>query len=161
MSLLNNNAVPVMALLHVTHEISLHTVHALFGRIEGLCTTCTPLHFGPGTMYKALEDHAMYKTFLDTSSTSQADPMRSIRVDYKGNSGMRQATINKNTERSLIWIFDGVINSVLYPGLVKENVIFHDYLRQHIVSIWEQSGDMTDVWEFVFICDAEVATTGD
>ena len=148
-SLLNKNAVPVVAILHGTHKISMHTLKAMFCSIEGLWSDWMPLYFGPGTMYKALEDHAMYKTFLDTSSTSQADSMRSIRVDYKGNSGMRQATIQKNTERSRIWRFDGVINSVLYPGLVKENVIFHDYLRQHIVSVWEQSGDMTDVWEFV------------
>ena len=59
-SLLNKNALPVVAILHGTHEISMHTVKAMFSSIEGLWSNWTPLHFGPETMYKALEDHAVY-----------------------------------------------------------------------------------------------------
>ena len=70
-SLLNKNAVPVTAILHGTHEINLHTVQAMFGRIEGFRAVWTPIDYGPGTMYRAFEDHPMYKTFLETSSTSQ------------------------------------------------------------------------------------------
>ena len=58
----NKNAVPVTAILHGTHEISIKTVQAMFARMEGLWTSWTPLYFGPGTWYKALEDHAMYET---------------------------------------------------------------------------------------------------
>jgi hypothetical protein len=46
-------------------------------------------------------------------------------------------------------MFEGVINSVLHPGLVNENVIFHYYFRQKIFSgnsVWEQSAEG---WEFV------------
>ncbi len=43
-----------------------------------------------------LEDHDMYQRFLDTSSTF--DPVIHLRVDYIGNSGIRQATLSKNTE---------------------------------------------------------------
>lgn len=70
-SLLNKNAVPVTAILHGTHEINLHTVQAMFGRIEGFRAVWTPIDYGPGTMYRAFEDHPMYKTFLETSSTLQ------------------------------------------------------------------------------------------
>jgi hypothetical protein len=44
---------------------------------------------------------------------------------------------------------EGVISSVLHPGLVNENVIFHDYFRQNMISgnsVWEQSAEG---WEFV------------
>ena len=68
-TLMSKAVVPVAAILHGTHEISLHTVQAMFGRSEGLCTSWTPLYLGPGTQYRALEDHAMYKNFLQTSST--------------------------------------------------------------------------------------------
>ena len=37
-SLANKNAVPVVAIVHGTHEISLPTVQAMFGRSEGLWT---------------------------------------------------------------------------------------------------------------------------
>jgi hypothetical protein len=148
-SLLNRNAVPVTAILHGTHEISLHTVQAMFGRIEGFWSAWKPLYYGPGTLYKALEDHAMYKTFLESSSTSQADPITHIRVDYTGNSGTRQATIAKLKARSRIWKFEGVINFVLQPGLLNEHEMFHDYLRHQILSGssgWQQSAD---AWELV------------
>jgi hypothetical protein len=147
LSLPNKNAVPVAAILHGTHEFSLTTVQAMLGRMEGLWTSWTPLYFGPGTVYKTLEDHAMYKTFLDTSSTF--DPVTHLRVDYLGNSGTRQATLYKNTERSRVWTFAGMIDSARHPGLFEENAIRHDYLRQRIVSgnsIWEQSAD---AWEIV------------
>ena len=148
-SLLNKNAVPVTAILHGTHEINLHTVQAMFGRIEGFRAVWTPIDYGPGTMYRAFEDHPMYKTFLETSSTLQADPITHIRVDYIGNSGTRQATIAKLRERSRIWKFDGAINFLLHPGLINEHKMFHNYLRHHILSgnsVWEQSAD---AWELV------------
>ncbi len=64
LSSLNNNAVPVMAILHVTHEISLHTVQALFGCIEGFWSAWTPIFSGPSILYTALEDLAT-KHFLN------------------------------------------------------------------------------------------------
>jgi hypothetical protein len=146
-SLANKNAVPVVAILHGTHEISLQTVQALFGRMEGLWTSWTPLYFGPGTLYKALEDHAMYQTFLDTSSTF--DPVKNLRVDYIGNSRIRQATLSKNAERSRVWTFAGVIDSARHPGLFNTYAIRHDYLRQRIISensVWDQSAD---AWEII------------
>ena len=148
-SLLNKSAVPVTVILHGTHEIGLHTVQAMFGRIEGFRSVWTPIDYGPGTMYRAFEDHPMYKTFLETSSTLQADPITHIRVDYIGNSGTRQATIAKLRERSRIWKFDRVINFLLHPGLINEHKMFHNYLRHHILSgnsVWEQSAD---AWELV------------
>jgi hypothetical protein len=89
----------------------------------------------------------MYQTFLATSSTF--DPANHLRVDYIGNSGIRQATLSKNSERSRVWTFAGVIDSARHPGLFEENAIRHDYLRQRIVSansVWEQSAD---AWEIV------------
>ncbi len=129
-SLLNPNAVPVTAILHGTHEISLHTVQAMFGRFQGCLSAWTPIYFGPGTLYKALEDHAMYKTFLATSSTLHADPVSHIRPDFTRNSGTRlgQATLQKFKERSRIWKFDGVIHFVLQSAHVNEHVMFHNYL---------------------------------
>jgi hypothetical protein len=145
LSMPNKNAVPVAAILHGTHEISLQTVQVLFCRMEGLWTSWTPLYFGPGTLYKALEDHDMYQTFLDTNSTF--DPVINLRVDYMGNSGIRQATLSKNTERSRVWTFAGVIDSAQHPGRFNTYAIRHDYLRQRIVSensVWDQSAD---AWE--------------
>ncbi len=75
----------------------------------------TPIYFGPGTLYRALEDHAIHKAFLESSSNLQADPITHIRVDFKGNSGIEQATFETFTERSRIWKFDGVIKYVLQP----------------------------------------------
>ena len=99
-SLLDKNAVPVTAILHGTHEIDLHTVQAMFGCIEGFRSVWTPIYYGQGTMYMSFEDHPMYKTFLETSSTLQTDPITHIRVEYIGNSGTRQATIAKLRELS-------------------------------------------------------------
>ena len=135
-SLLNKLAVPVVAILHGTHELSLNIVQAMFGRIQGFWSLWTPIDFGPGTLYKSLEDHAMFKAFLDSSSTSLTDPVSLIRVDYKGNSANKQAT-KKNAERSRIWKFDGTIDSVLQTGsgiVYQQQDLFHDYLRQRIIS---------------------------
>ena len=142
-SLANKDAVPVVALVHGTREISLSTVQAMFGRSEGLWTSWTPLYFGPGTQYRALEDHAMYKYFLKPSSTF--DP---IRVDCIGDSGTRQATLHKNTERSRVWSFAGVIDSAQHPGLFDECAIRHDYL-QRIVCGTSVSEQPADAWEIV------------
>jgi hypothetical protein len=144
--------------LYGTHEISLHTAKEMFGRVEGFWLAWTPICFGPGragTIYKALDDHAiiaMYKAFLKSSSTLhclQADPITHIRVDYKGNSGTRQATLGKFKERSQTWKLDGVLHFTSQPGLVYEHVKFHNYLRQRMISrnsVWEQSAD---AWELV------------
>jgi hypothetical protein len=81
-SLLNKNAVPVLAILHGTHEISLHTVQAMLGQIEAYCSAWAPIYLGPSTLYTALQDHghhAMYKAFLESSSTSQADIISHVR----------------------------------------------------------------------------------
>jgi hypothetical protein len=99
-SLNNKLAVPVVAILHGTHELSLNTVQAMFGRIQGFSSLWTAINFGPGTLYKALEDTAMFKAFLDSSSTSLTDPVSLIRVDYKGNSANRQATTKQNKQHS-------------------------------------------------------------
>ena len=80
-TLMSKAVVPVVAILHGTHEISLHTVQAMFGRIKGFQSMWTPIFYGPGTLYKAFEDHVMYKTFLDTSSTLLTDPITQIRVE--------------------------------------------------------------------------------
>jgi hypothetical protein len=55
-----------------------------------------PMYFGLGTPCKAftLADHAMYKTFLETSSTIHIDPVSAIRIDVKGNSFDMQTAIN-------------------------------------------------------------------
>ena len=87
------NAVPMVAILHGTHDISQNTVQAIFYSVKGFSAAWAPLHFGPGEKYRTLEDHAMYKTFLGLSSVS--DPTKDHRVDYKGNSGTRQATNKK------------------------------------------------------------------
>ena len=42
---------------------------------------------------KALEDHEMYQTFHETSSTFY--PVKNLRVDYIGNSRIRQATLSQ------------------------------------------------------------------
>ncbi len=96
LGLLNNNAVHVVAILHGTHEISLHTIQAVFGRIEGFWCSWTPIYIGPGTLYTAFDDHATYKhykAFLDTSLI----PITHITVDYTSNSEARQATKKKNS----------------------------------------------------------------
>ncbi len=70
-------------------------------------------------------------------STLLADCITQIRVDYKGDSGIKQATSNKLKERS----FDGLINCVFQPNLVNEHGMFYDYLRQRILSgnsVWGQ-----------------------
>jgi hypothetical protein len=48
-SLRCKDVVPVRAILHGTHEISLHTVQAMFGRIDGFAADWKPITFGPGT----------------------------------------------------------------------------------------------------------------
>jgi hypothetical protein len=126
-------AVPVVAILHGTHEISLHTVLAMFGRIKAFQSMWTPIYYGPGTVYKAFEDHVAYKTFLDSSSTLLADPITQIRVDYKGDSGIKEATSNKLKEQTRMWSFDGLINCVPEPNIVNEHGMFHDYIRQRIL----------------------------
>ena len=148
-SLCYKDAVPVTGIMHGTHEISLDTVKAMFGRIDGFIAAWTPMHFGPGLPCKAITDHAMYKAFLDTSSPIPTDPITNIRVDFRGILGTGHAVIHCLKERSRVWMLEGAINSVLHKGLVNENVIFHDYLRQHIFSgnsVWEQSAE---AWEFV------------
>jgi hypothetical protein len=124
--------------MHDTHIISLHTVQAMFGHIEYFWSAWTPIYFRPGTLYKALEDHAIHKAFLESSSTLQADPVKYTRVDFNGNSGIKQTSFENFTERSRIWKFDGGINYVLQP--IDEHAMFHDYLRICIVSrnlVWE------------------------
>ena len=58
------NEVPVVGILHGSHAVSLQTVQAMFGRINGFATAWTPMYFGPGTPCKAFTDHVKYKTFL-------------------------------------------------------------------------------------------------
>ena len=76
------------------------------------------------------------------------DPVTHLQVDYIGNSGIRQATLYKNTERSRIWTFAGVIDSAQHPGLFDEYAIRHDSLQRIVcgTSVWEQSAD---AWEIV------------
>ena len=76
------------------------------------------------------------------------DLVTHLQVDYIGNSGIRQATLYKNTERSRIWTFAGVIDSAQHPGLFDEYAIRHDYLQRIVcgTSVWEQSAD---AWEIV------------
>ena len=125
-SLLYTNSVPMTAILHGTHNISQQTVHEMFCRIQGFFIVSTPLHFGPGTLYKTFEEHPMYKTFIDVSSTIQPDPRTNIRVDCKGDSSGKQATIDKYKERTRIWMFDGVISFVRHPGLDNQHVMLHE-----------------------------------
>jgi hypothetical protein len=132
-SLLNSNAVPLMSILHGTHEISLRTVQAILGRIEGFWKAWTPIYFRPGTLYQAMEDHAMHKPLLEPSSTLQVDPMTHIQFDYKGNRGTRQATLGKFKGQSRTWKLDEVINFVIQLGRANEHVKFLDYLRQRTI----------------------------
>jgi hypothetical protein len=86
-SLLLNDAVPVTGIMHRKHEISLDTVRAMLGRIDGFTAAWTPMYFGPCLPCKACTDHAwhaMYKVFLDTSSPIPTDPITNTRVHFKG-----------------------------------------------------------------------------
>jgi hypothetical protein len=163
-STLMSKDVPVVAILHGTHEISLHTVQAMFGRIKGFQSMWTPICYGPGTLYKAFEDHVMYKRFLDSSSTLLTDPITQTRVDYKGDSGIKQATSNKLKERTRIWSFTGLFNCVLQPDLVNEHGINHYLLRQRILSgnsVWEQSADDWALVSYAMQKDCSSVLNGD
>ena len=142
------NEVPVVGILHGSHAVSLQTVQAMFGRINGFATAWTPIYFGPGTPCKAFTDHVKYKTFLETSSTVHTDPIANIRVDIIGNSGLMLAPIHKMKERTRLWTFEGTIDSALHRGLVNEQVLSIDYFRQHLLLSWEQTA--VD-WELVSI----------
>ncbi len=104
------DAVPKTAIMHGTHEISLPTVQAMFGHIDGFTTAWTPMYFA-----RPFTDHAMYKAFLETSSPIPTDPITNIRVDFKGIRAPEHA-FHKLKERSRVWMFEGKINSDFYPG---------------------------------------------
>ena len=154
LSLLNKNDVPVTVILHVVHEISLHTVQGYkqclvvlkvsrrLGRQSILdpapCTRpwktmpCTKRFSGreapnadAANLPLLWSDNEASE--CESSSTSQADPLTYIQIDYNGNRGTRQATIEKCKERSRTWKFDRQFWRgdflMLQSGLVNEHVM--------------------------------------
>jgi hypothetical protein len=132
-SLLNKDAVPMTGIMHGTHEMSLHTVQAMFGSLDGFTAAWTPMYFGPGLPCKAFADHAT-KRFLkpvlpyplilfQTFESIQRNAWRAFKGHRAGNN---PHLFHK--ERSRVWKLEGVIESVLHKGLLNKKMIFHYYL---------------------------------
>ena len=144
------DAVPVVGILHGTHEISLRTVQRMFGQIDGFAAAWTPLYFGPGKPCKDFNDHPMFKTLLESSSPIHTAPNQIIRVDFRGNSADRQTAIGKMRDRCRVWKFDGEISCACHPCLITDQVIVHSYLRQIIIiSGNSDSEHWAEAWQFI------------
>ncbi len=94
-SLSNRDVIPVLGIFHGSRAVSMGTVQALSGNIQGLTTQWRELRFGPGEALKSFHAHPALLAFLHGSSLGGINPSLSYRVDYMGVSDTRQPTTSK------------------------------------------------------------------
>jgi hypothetical protein len=89
---------PVIVILHGSHVLQQSTIEALINGTVGYPATCTPIHFGPSTIYAAVTLHPIYSAFLRMISKlmwSYVDRNFYQRFDFEGTGDEKRETMSK------------------------------------------------------------------